>query len=111
MIIGITEYGEVRIYDDLEHVTREWGAYPTDIGNVIEFYDGTGNWLEPVLSKGPRRWFGLRPGVTSVTLRAAASGAPWVDPLAMALHQAISLVPNRHISELSELRRMFPYAS
>ena len=47
MVIGVLEYGEVRLYESMDQVMREWGPYPADVASqVIVFYDTDGVWLE-----------------------------------------------------------------
>lgn len=110
MIIGVLEYGEVRIYDDLDAALAEWGPYPSDLlSYVIVLYDENGVWLEPVATPGPRRWLGLRRGIDRVTLRPSVSPRQPVDPIGLALEEAEDLVPNRHFASLAELRARFPF--
>jgi hypothetical protein len=111
MIIGLLEYGEVRIFDSIDEIMARWGSHPTDLSSqVIVFYDSDGVWLEPVVAKGPRRWFGLRDGIEAFTLRRNAAPADSVDSIGLALFEAATLVANRHFGSLDELRARFPFS-
>ena len=97
MIIGVLEYGEIRIFDDIDHVMREWGPYPSDVeSGVIIFYDADGVWLEPVHAGEPFR------------LRRNESPDETVDSIDLALFEAETLIPNAYFSSLDELRARFP---
>ncbi len=110
MIIGVLEYGEVRIFDDAVAALREWGAFPRDVlSEVIVFYESDGVWLKPTSWEGPRRWYGLRRGLQRVSLSRSEILDPGVDPLALALAEASLLIPNRYVSSLQELRTKFPW--
>jgi hypothetical protein len=109
MIIGVVEYGEVRIFDNIAHVLSEWGQYATDVeSEVIVFYDADGAWLEPILTHMPRRWFGLRKGATVFTLhRNIHPESKAIDPISQALNDAETLMPNSYFKSLDELRTRF----
>ncbi len=110
MIIGILEYGEVRVFEHEGAVMQAWRNYPQDLAaQVIVLYDNDGSWLEPVFTPGPRRWFGLLRGTPSVSLRRARALEPGVDPIGLALLEATTLVPNKYYSSLEELRERYPF--
>lgn len=108
MIFGVLEGGEVRIFDDLAHATREWARYPDDVeSRVIVFYDSDGTWLKPVITRDPRRLMGLLPGAKRFDLvREAAQDS--VDPIWLALSEASTIAPNAYVDSLAELRARFP---
>ena len=111
MVIGLMEYGEVRIYDTVEVALAEWGRFPSDLANwVIVFYDEQGRWLEPLITVGPKRWFGLRSGHATVNLRPNESIDPGaaVEPIGIALRDAESMLPNKYFQSLDQLRDKFP---
>ena len=111
MIIGVLEDGEVRLFENIDETMAHWGSNPTDVlSQVIVFYDGDGVWLEPVVTKGPRRWFGLRDGSKAFTLRRNDAPADSVDAIELALFEATSLMANRHFGSLDELRARFPFS-
>ena len=100
MIIGALEHGEIRIFDDVDHVMREWSLYPADVeSGVITFYDADGVWLEPLLSKESFE-------LTRNETRDAA-----VDHIGVALFEATTLLPNPHVTSLDELRARFPFSN
>ena len=100
MIIGVLEYGEIRIFDDVGHVMREWAAYPSDVeSGVITFYDADGVWLEPLVANGA---FRLQPN---------ASPDATVDQICVALFEATTLIANPHVKSLDELRARFPFSN
>lgn len=112
MIFGILEYGEVRLFDDLDEVLREWGPYSDDVASeTIVFYDADGIWLKPIIGAGPRRWAGMRRGKKTFTLERSNLLEPSVDPTGLALLEATSLLPNRHFRTLEELRARFPHGA
>jgi hypothetical protein len=97
MIIGALEYGEIRIFDDIDHVMREWGPYPSDVeSGVITFYDADGVWLEPTDASEPFQ------------LSRNKNPDETVDSIALALFEAATLIPNPYFSSLDELRAKFP---
>ena len=99
MVIGILEYGEVRLFESLDQVMREWGPYPADVASeVVVFYDTDGVWLEPVFSRG----------IKAFTLRRNTTPDASVDSLGLALFEATSLAPNPYFGSLDELREGFP---
>lgn len=109
VIFGIVEGGEVRVFDDLAHVAREWAPYPDDVeSKVIVFYDSDGTWLKPVITREPRRLLGLLPGANRLQLVREAAQDSVVDPIWLALYEASTLVPNVHVGSLAELRARFP---
>lgn len=109
LVIGVLEYGEVRLYESTDQVLREWGPYPADVASqVIVFYDTDGVWLEPVFTRGGRRP-GLRKGIKAFTLRRNTTPDASVDSVGLALFEATSLAPNRHCNSLDELRTRFPF--
>ncbi len=110
MIIGVLEYGEVRLFEDEDQLLREWGSYSRDVeSGVIVFYDADGVWLEPIVTPSPRRWLGLKRGAETFTLRRNCAPDPSVDPIGVALAEATSLVSSRHVSSLDDLRKRFPF--
>jgi len=111
MIIGVIENSEVRVFEDIDEVMREWKPYPSDVASeVIVFYDEDGTWLEPVFKELPRRWFGLKGGIEFLELRRSSSHGKAIDPINLALYEAKTLVPNRHVSSLEELRSRFLFS-
>ena len=97
MVIGVLEYGEVRLFESMDHVMREWGPYPADVASeVIVFYDTNGVWLEPVFTRG-------------FTLRRNTTPDASVDSLGLALFEATTLAPNPYFGSLDELRARFPF--
>jgi len=110
MIIGVTENGEVTLFDNLDHVMREWGRHPVDVAcEVIVFYDEDGAWLEPVVTMR-RRWLGLGERIDSFTLRRNVSPGPGIDPVGLALFESSSLAPNPYFKSLDELKTRFPFS-
>ena len=100
MIIGALEHGEIRIFDDVEHVMREWGSYPSDVESaVITFYDADGVWLEPIASND------------SFQLRRNETPDAAVDQIGVALFETTNLCPNPHVTSLDELRARFPFSN
>jgi hypothetical protein len=109
MIIGVLEDGAVELFDDLDHVMREWARHAPDVASeVIIFYDEDGVWLEPLVTMR-RRWLGLRETIDSFTLRRNASPGPGIDPVGLALFESSSLAPNPYVTSLDELRTRFPF--
>jgi len=109
MIIGVGEYGEVTIFDNLDHVMREWGRHASDVASeVIVFYDEDGVWLEPLVTMR-RRWLGLGERIDSFTLRRNPSPGPGIDPVGLALFESSGLIPNPYFKSLEELRAKFPF--
>ena len=110
VVIGVLEYGEVRLFESMDQVMREWGPYPADVASqVIVFYDADGVWLEPVFTRGRR--LGLREDIKAFTLRRNTTPDASVDSIALALFEATSLAPNRHCDSLDELRARFPFSN
>jgi hypothetical protein len=110
MVIGVLEDGEVELFDNLDHVMREWGRHASDVASeVIIFYDEDGVWLEPLVTMR-RRWLGLRETIDSFTLRRNASPGPGIDPIGLALFESSSLTPNPYVKSLDELRTRFPFS-
>lgn len=109
MIIGVLEDGEITLFDDLDHVMREWGRHPADVASeVIVFYDEDGVWLEPLVTTR-RRWLGLGETIDGFTLRRNAAPGPGIDPLGLALLEASSLTPNKYVKSLDELKARYPF--
>ncbi len=109
IVIGVLEYGEVRLYESMDQVMKDWGPYPADVASeVIVFYDTDGVWLEPVFTRARRRP-GLREGIKAFTLRRNTTPDASVDSIGLALFEATSLAPNRHCNSLDELRARFPF--
>ena len=117
LVIGVTEWCEVRVYDSLAAVLSEWGPYPTDLlSDVIMLYGEDGSWFEPIPKYVRRfRFLPWPMELACVELRAmdpSAYGAYGQDTLPMKLHhESESLRPNGHFASLDELRRMYPYSS
>ena len=110
MIIGVLEDGEVTLFDNLDHVMREWGRHPSDVASEgIIFYDEDGVWLEPVVTMR-RRWLGLRESIDSFTLRRNPAPGPSIDPVGLALFESSGLAPNPYVKSLDELRTRFPFS-
>jgi hypothetical protein len=100
MIIGVLEHGEIRIFDGIDHVMREWGPYPTDVqSGVITFYDADGTWLEPAVSN------------QLLHLQRNENPGTTVDQIGVALFEATTLLPNPHVTSLDELRARYPFAN
>jgi len=100
MVIGVLEYGEVRLFESMDQVMREWGPYPADVASeVVVFYDTDGVWLEPVFSRG----------IKAFTLRRNTTPDASVDSLGLALFEATTLAPNPYFGSLDELRARFPF--
>ena len=100
VVIGVLEYGEVRLFESLDQVMREWGPYPADVASeVVVFYDTDGVWLEPVFSRS----------IKAFTLRRNTTPDASVDSVGLALFEATSLAPNPYFESLDELRARFPF--
>lgn len=110
MIIGVLEYGEVRVYAGEADALAEWGSAPEDLASqVIVLYAEDGAVLAPVIEERPRRWFGLargRPGTAG--LRRMSHDDFGVDLLGLAVADAVSMAPNGYFGSLQELRARFP---
>ena len=97
VVIGVLEYGEVRLFESMDQVMKEWGPYGADMASeVIVFYDTNGVWLESVFTRG-------------FTLRRNTSPDASVDSIGLALFEATSLAPNPYFDSLDELRARFPF--
>ena len=100
MVIGVFEYDEVRLFESMDQVMREWGPYPADVASeVIVFYDTDGVWLEPVFTRGSNAF----------TLRRNTTPDASVDSIGLALFEATNLAPNQYFDSLDELRVRFPF--
>ena len=109
MIIGVTEWFEVMVFDSEEIALAE--CHPIDLANwVVVLYDQEGTWLEPIVTEGPKRWLGLRRGEPSARLRPNKVIDPGaaVDPIGVALANAETMRPNGHFQSLDEIRAKFP---
>ena len=100
VVIGVLEYGEVRLFESMDQVMKEWGPYAADVvSEVIVFYDNDGVWLEPVFTRG----------IEAFTLRRNTTPDASVDSIGLALFEAASLAPNPYFDSLDELRARFPF--
>ncbi len=109
MIIGYLEYGEVRIYGSLAHALSEW-KYPCDLlSDVIIFYDSDGTYLRPIANFSPKKWFQLKPRVSSVELQRDTGNSEQDSIGYLLMHEASRLAPNPFVSSLEELRLLFPW--
>ena len=97
VVIGVLEYGEVRLFESMDQVMKEWGPYAADVvSEVIVFYDNDGVWLEPVFTRGFKLCRNTNPDAS-------------VDSVNLALFEATSLAPNPYFASLAELRARFPF--
>jgi len=102
VVFGFVEGGEVRVFDDEGHATREWAQYSRDVeSEVVVFYDSDGKWLKPVMSTSLS-------GAKQFDLVRGESPGDGIDPICLAVREASSLAPNMYFASLSELRSRFP---
>jgi hypothetical protein len=111
MIIGYLEDGHVRIYPDLDAALEEWAPYPTDLlSDVVRLYQDDGVWLKPEAVYVPRRWLPWLTRLSHVNLKPADAASEQEDTLEYLLaHEAVALVPNKHVTSLDQLRQRYPY--
>jgi hypothetical protein len=100
VVIGVLEHGEVRLFESMDQVMRDWGQYAADVvSEVIVFYDTDGVWLKPVFTRG----------IEGFTLHRNTTPDASVDSIGLALFEATSLAPNPYFDSLDELRARFPF--
>ena len=105
MIIGYLEYGEVRIYRDLDSAMLEWDGYENDIlSRVISFYTLSGNFLDPIPEYKSRSWLNFRNKLSGLSFVEKSAEAAGEDELIYLLrHEATGLVKNSCVDSLDEL--------
>lgn len=107
MIIGYLEYGEVRIYRDLDSAMLEWDCCENDIlSRVISFYTLSGNFLDPIPEYKSRSWLNFRNKISGLSFVEKIAEAAGEDELIYLLrHEVTRLVKNSGVDSLDELVR------
>jgi hypothetical protein len=105
MIFAFVEDGTLEVHEDLVAVQREYEG--VDVENeVVRFYDESGTYLEPKFIVPNRR--GRLPGifgwVSSGVFELVANPDAPQDSFALALHETVSLSPNRWFATLEHLK-------
>jgi hypothetical protein len=104
MIFAVAEDGTVKVLEN-EAVAQTWE--PIDIESraaVFSAEDGT--WLEPRFTRPNRyRFFGLVLEQGAFELVRNTAGDPTIDPITVALDDAVALEPNPHFRTTDEIRQ------
>lgn len=104
MIIGVTEWGAVKIYEDLSAVLREWADEVALLSDVIMLFEPDGRRYEPLCSYKRDRIFFWRERIVDFELRLSSSVSQDGDSLLIELNdRAIDLEGNDYFSGMTEL--------
>ncbi|MDC9575627.1 hypothetical protein PSI07_21585 [Pseudoalteromonas sp. GABNS16A] len=105
MIVGYLEYGEVRIYRDLDSAVLEWNGCENDIlSRVISFYTLNGNFLDPIPEYESRKGLTFRRKVSGLSFVEKSAKEAGEDELIYLLrYEATSLAENSYVDSLEGL--------
>jgi len=105
MVIGYLEYGEVRIYRDLESALLEWSGCEGDIlSRVICFYTLSGNFLDPIPEYRIRKWFSFRRKISGLSFVEKSPEEAGEEELIYLLrYEATALANNSYFDSLTGL--------
>jgi hypothetical protein len=104
MIFAVVEDGTVKVLEN-EAVAQTWE--PIDVeSRAAVFHAEDGTWLEPRFTRANRyRFFGLVLEQGAFELVRNAAGDPTIDPIAVALDDAVALEPNPYFRTIDEIRQ------
>jgi hypothetical protein len=104
MIFAVVEDGTVKVLEN-EAVAQTWE--PIDVeSRAAVFYAEDGTWLEPRFTRPNRyRFLGLVLEQGAFELVRNAAGDPTIDPIAVALDDAVALEPNPYFRTIDEIRQ------
>jgi hypothetical protein len=105
MIFAFVEDGTLEVHEDLAAVQREYEG--VDVENeVVRFYDESGTYLEPkfIVPNRRGRLLGMFGWVSSGVFELVANPDALQDSFALALHETVSLSPNRWFESLEHLK-------
>jgi len=105
MIIGVTEWGAVKIYEDLTAVLRVWGKYKVDLlSDVIMLFEPDGRRYEPHCTYKRNRLLFWRESIVDFELKLSNVIYEGGDSLLVELNdRAIDLEKSDYFSTLDEL--------
>ena len=108
VIFAVGEDGSITVHASEEDARREWEPIDVESGAVV-FYDDDGTWLKPDFVKPNQRWlFGLI--VTEGKYKLVRSATPpEIDPIDLALSEAIGLKPNTNFASIDAIARHIRY--
>ena len=103
MIFAFGDDGVIRVHESEADVQREW-EQPDVESRAVVFYGEDGRWLRPEFAQpNKKNLFGF---VTVGTYRLVAGDdpPPEIDPIDIALSEAVGLEPNPHFASVAAIR-------